>query len=313
MNSPEHHPFRSATARDQFLERYDRRAARWPVASEPVMIATSFGRTFVRVSGPAGAPPLVLLHGIGGSSLQWAANVEALSGGHRVFAIDHISDNGRSVYTRVPRNIDEMTTWLDELFDGLGLGDDIELVGVSYGGWLASQYARRFPRRLRKLVLLAPVFTVLPLSFTWILRAVLCVIPLRWFTRSFMFWLLEDLASAGEDGRRTVEEWAEDSFVAMRSFTARRVVNPTILSDEELRSLKVPTLFLVGENEKIYSAERALARLRRVAPGIETEMIPGAGHDLTIVAAKRVNEKLCAFLDAPVVRSQPPSPTPGHH
>ncbi len=102
MSAPDHHPFRSPAARARFLERYDRRAESWPVASEPAMIATSFGQTFVRVSGPAGAPPLVLLHGIGGSSLQWAANVAALSSGHRVFAVDHISDHGRSVSARLP-------------------------------------------------------------------------------------------------------------------------------------------------------------------------------------------------------------------
>ena len=298
MGVAEHSSFRSLGARDRFLARYDRRAEDWPVAAESVMIGTSFGQTFVRISGAPGARPLVLLHGIGGSSLHWAANVAAFSAGHRVFAVDHISDYGRSVCTRVPRTVEEMTTWLDELVDGLGIGEGVQLVGVSYGGWLASQYALRFPHRVQKLVLLAPVFTVLPLSLAWILRAVLCVIPLRWFTRSFMFWLLEDLSRTGAAGRKAVEEWAEDSFVAMRSFSRRRVVNPTVLTDGQLRSLNGPVLFLVGQNEKIYPAERALARLRDVAPHVKIEMIPGAGHDLTVVAADRVNRSICAFLDA---------------
>ena len=128
------------------------------------------------------------------------------------------------------------------------------------------------------------------------------VIPLRWFSRSFMFWLLEDLARSGEDGRRTgggrAEEWAEGSFVAMRSFKPRRVVNPTILTDDELRSLKVPTLFLVGENERSTPPSGRLPDSAGWRRASSTEMIPGAGHDLTVVAAKRVNERLCAFLDA---------------
>jgi pimeloyl-ACP methyl ester carboxylesterase len=289
-------PFRSAAARARFLERYDRRAERWPVASESRLVETSLGRTFVRVSGPPEAPPLVLLHGIGSNSLTWDANVAALSGSFRVHAVDAIYDHGRSLPSAPARNKEDLLRWLDELFTGLAPAGGLHLVGLSYGGWLASQYALRFPNRVRKLVLLAPVFTVLPLSAAWIVRAVLCVLPFRWFTRSFMLWLLEDLARKGDDGRATVEAWAEDSFLAMRSFKPRRAVNPTVLTDEELQRLSTKTLYLVGENEKIYSAQAALERLGRVAPGLRTELIPGAGHDLTATQAALVNDRVLAFL-----------------
>jgi pimeloyl-ACP methyl ester carboxylesterase len=36
-----------------------------------------------------------------------------------------------------------------------------------------------------------------------------------------------------------------------------------------------------------------------VAPKIETELIPGAGHDLTFVQAELVNEKIIEFLRRP--------------
>jgi len=62
----------------------------------------------------------------------------------------------------------------------------------------------------------------------------------------------------------------------------------------------VPTLFLVGENEKIYSAKKAVQRLNEVAPQIETEVIPNAGHDLTIVQAEMVNRKVLEFLKTTV-------------
>ena len=48
--------------------------------------------------------------------------------------------------------------------------------------------------------------------------------------------------------------------------------------------------------EKIYSAQKAIQRLRKVAPNIETEVIPNAGHDLTIVQAEMVNTKVLKFL-----------------
>jgi len=66
--------------------------------------------------------------------------------------------------------------------------------------------------------------------------------------------------------------------------------------DKAWQGFGVPCLFLVGENEKIYSAEAAVGRLKRVAPQVKAEIIPGAGHDLTIAQADLVASKVLAFL-----------------
>jgi pimeloyl-ACP methyl ester carboxylesterase len=58
-----------------------------------------------------------------------------------------------------------------------------------------------------------------------------------------------------------------------------------------------PTLYLVGENEKLYSAQKAVQRLHKAAPQIEAEIIPKAGHDLTFVQAELVNRKVVEFLE----------------
>lgn len=294
-----HHPFRSARAKERYLTFYDARAERWPVPSESRTVATTYGATFVRTSGPRGAPPLVLLHGAGGSSLHWAPNVEELSEHHRTFAVDGIYDFGRSVYTRRLADWHDFVQWLDEVFDSLGLMTDVRLVGLSYGGWLTSQYALHHPERLDKIVLVAPAGTVLPLSGDWIVRASLSVLPHRHFTRSFLYWLLADLAQKDDAGRALLDEEADAVYLAIRSFKPRRLVNPTVLTDDELQGLTVPTLFLVGENEKLYSAERAVRRLNRVAPHIETQVVPDAGHDLTVVQTELVNEKILRFLRQP--------------
>jgi pimeloyl-ACP methyl ester carboxylesterase len=276
---------------------YDEKALEWPIRSEAVMVETSYGRTFVRISGPADAPPLVLLHGVGGNSLQWLPNIEALSERYRTYAVDNIYDNGRSVFSRVVEGPDDLVTWLNDVFAGLDLEGDINIVGLSFGGWVATQYALKHPDRMGKMVLLAPAGTVLPLSPEWMLRAALCAVPHRYFAKSFMYWLLEDLAQSGETGRALLEQYIDESYLALRSFKTKRMVNPTVLTDEEWQSIRVPTLYIVGENEKIYSAEEAVARLNRIAPGIRTEVIPGAGHDLTIVKTEMVDNKILAFLD----------------
>jgi pimeloyl-ACP methyl ester carboxylesterase len=214
------------------------RAKKWPVDSETCFVNTSYGQTFVRLSGPAGAPPLVLQHGGGGNSLQWIPNIEALSKSYRVYAVDNIYDLGRSIYTQTIKSSDDFVKWLDELFSALELGNNINLMGLSYGGWLTSQYALRFPDRLDKIVLLAPAGTVLPLRLEWIMRAVLCLVPNRYFTKRFMYWLLEDLAQKDEASRIMLEEEVDAAFVRLRCFKPTRLVNPTVLEDEELKSIK---------------------------------------------------------------------------
>jgi pimeloyl-ACP methyl ester carboxylesterase len=169
-------------------------------------------------------------------------------------------------------------------------------MGMSYGGWLTSQYALRFQDRLDKIILLAPGATLLPLRYLWIMRALLCMLPHRYFLKNFMYWLLADLAQKDEAGRITIEEEVDAAYMALKCFKPNRLVAPTVLTDEELKSLKVPTLYLVGEHERIYSAQKAVQRLHRVAPHIHAEVIRNAGHDLTFVQAEIVNRKVLEFL-----------------
>ena len=291
-----YHPFRSKAAKKEYLALYDERVKKWPVDSRTQFVDTAYGQTFVRLSGPAGASPLVLLHGAGGDSLQWIPNIEALSRRYSVFAVDNIYDYSRSIYTQVIKNPDDYVQWLDELFSALGLGNHIKLMGLSYGGWLTSQYALRFPERLAKMVLLAPAGTVLPIRLEWILRAVLCFLPHRYFTKRFLFWLLEDLVKKDEDSRIMLEEEVDAIVVRMRCFKTIRLIRPTVLDDADLMNINVPTLYLVGEHEKIYSAGKAIQRLHKMAPQIKTEVIPDAGHDLTFVQPEMVNKKILEFL-----------------
>jgi pimeloyl-ACP methyl ester carboxylesterase len=292
----EYHPFRSPEAKSQYLELYEVLERDWPVESESRMVGTSHGQTFVRVTGPDGAPPLVLLHGAGGSSLHWGPNVAALSEQYRTYAVDIIDDFGRSIYARPIENVDDYVRWLDELFDALELGDEIRLVGLSYGGWMASQYALAHLERVGKVVLLAPAGTVLPLSGGWIWHAVLASLPHRSFTKRFTAWLMEDLARGSDSQRELLADWVDLGFLGVASYKPRRMVPPSVLTDDQWRSITVPMLFLVGENEKIYSAERAIERLSRVAPQVQAGVVAAAGHDLTVVQADVVNRQVLEFL-----------------
>ena len=60
----------------------------------------------------------------------------------------------------------------------------------------------------------------------------------------------------------------------------------------------MPTLFIVGEHERIYDPATALARLERVAPHIQRVLIAGAGHDLPWLKPDEVNARALEFFAA---------------
>ena len=151
FSSP-YHPFTSEQAKETYLKFYDERAKKWPVESTTKMVETSYGKTFVRISGPESAPSLVLMHGISGNSLQWISNVGALSRHFRVYAVDNVYDNGRSIPYKPMTGAEDYVNWLNEFCNALGLHNQINMVGLSYGGWITTQYALRFPDRLNKII-----------------------------------------------------------------------------------------------------------------------------------------------------------------
>ena len=291
-----YHPFKSQDAKEAYLKLYDKNAKLWPVPSEVKMIDTSYGKTFVRISGSADAPPLVLLHGMGSNSLMWLQNIEYLSKDYRTYAVDDIYGNGKSIYTKPIKDPNDFVNWLDELFNVLDLGNNINLMGMSYGGWQAGLYALKFPDKLSKVILLAPAATVLPVSSAFGRKAILSMLPFRYFTKNLIYWVMADMVKKDE---KTMKGVVDAMFLASRCFKTRRPPEPTVFDDNEWKNIEVPVLYVVGENEKIYSAEKAVQHLNTVAPQIKTEIIQGAGHDLVSVQAKIVDEKVLEFLKKP--------------
>jgi pimeloyl-ACP methyl ester carboxylesterase len=296
-------PFRSERSKAEYEAYYGRRAAAWPVPSETLILDTPSGTTVVRASGRPADPALVLLPGARVSSLMWGYTIAALSAHHRTYALDVIGDAGRSLARRLPLRPGDLVQWLDEVVSALAPDDPVSLMGISYGGWLAGQFAVRRPDRLRSLVLLAPACTVLPISLAFFARVVLLCLPLPGRDAGAigrtLRWLTPDLPPGDAACRQRFEEAVRDVQMAAQHFALPRPEWPGVLTDQEWQDLRVPCLFLVGERERIYSARAAVERLRRVAPQVTAEMMPGAGHGLTFTQPERLAARVLAFLKQP--------------
>jgi pimeloyl-ACP methyl ester carboxylesterase len=108
----------------------------------------------VRDAGPDGAPVLLLIHGLAGSSLaEWYRIGPALAEKYRVIMVDHRS-HGLAPLARDRFEVDDLADDMAGVLDRLGVGQ-VSVVGYSMGGTIAQAMAHRHPGRVDRLVLIA--------------------------------------------------------------------------------------------------------------------------------------------------------------
>ena len=282
--------FKTREGEARFLAAYDNEMKLWPVPYEQVDVRSRFGTTHVVICGPKTAPPLVLLHGYMATLTMWWPNIAAFSKDYRVYAVDVMGQPSKSRPGEPIVNVADFVSWLTATLDGLHL-DRVFLVGMSFGGWLALNYAVAAPQRVRKLVLLSPG-GVLPMVRQFTVRGMLLVwLPTRSSVNSFFRWLgFTDPAYAN---------LLEMVYLGLRHFrmpieTAR--VMPAVVSDDALRTMKVPTLLLIGDREVISNPARALERARRLIPEFEGELVPECRHDMVSRRRDVVDPHVLDFL-----------------
>lgn len=135
----------------------------WRITGRTVYVGDN--EFLVREAGPVDGPPVVLIHGLAGSSLaEWFEVGRLLAEGHRVILADNrgagLSPQSRGRF-EVAEEADEVAAILDALDVGAAT-----VVGYSLGGTIAQSLAHRHPGRVRHLVLVA-TFSHHPPAWRW--------------------------------------------------------------------------------------------------------------------------------------------------
>jgi pimeloyl-ACP methyl ester carboxylesterase len=285
--------FRSPDGEAQYIQAYEAVLKQWPVPYEELYIPTRFGDTHVIASGPKDAVPLALLHPSGGSATIWYRNIEKLSQHYRTYAIDTISEPNKSILTRLissRQQRQDFADWTEDLFNGLQI-ESADIVGNSFGGFLALNTVLSLPERVKKAVLISPAATFVPIpAWYWHFMPANLFGPLFGSKRILLDpydWIWQDFPK-------------DECITQLRALTAiyghPRHWFPSVFSDKELRKIRTPVLLLIGDHEVIYKPERAIKRAIRLIHGLKAEIIPNANHIAEYTAADLVNEKILNFL-----------------
>ena len=290
--------FKTPEGEAVYLRAYEAAMKLWPVPYEDVEIPTRFGTTHVVISGPKDAPPLVLLHGYFVTLAMWSPNIADFSRNYRVYAIDVMGQPGKSFpnLDAPIRDATDFVAWLSETLDGLKL-DRVSLVGMSFGGWLALNLATAFPDRLYKLVLLSPAASFQPLVMQFGLRGMLMgFFPTRFTTNSLMGWM----GFKDTPGDMVTQRLLDLFYLGIKHFRLPQEsmrIMPGVFSDNELQALSIPVLLLIGENEVIYNASKALERARWLIPNLEGALVPQCSHDMCSSQHRIVDARVLDFLN----------------
>ncbi|WP_420842399.1 alpha/beta fold hydrolase [Glycomyces paridis] len=250
-------------------------------------------------AGPREAPPVLLIHGSGASGAFWGPVVPGLAERRRVVRID-LPGCGQSP----PAASYEVTAQADRvaaLLDELGLAD-VDVVGHSSGGYVATALAGRRADLVRSLVLMSTgpsPDALLPQPAILKLMLAPPFGPLLWPRRSDAMIRKGINATAAKAVELPEELIAGVRNIPYRAFRTLLACNGAYLAErampERLAALDVPVFVIFGDADPRW--EPSSARDYEPVAG-RIAMLPGVGHLPALEAPEATLDLLLAFTGA---------------
>jgi pimeloyl-ACP methyl ester carboxylesterase len=290
--SPELPVFVTEDNRDRLMAIYDDALRRWPVALETSFIETRYGKTHVIASGDPASPPVLMTHPMGVGGFVWSSIIATVSAHRCVYALDTIGDVGRSELAdpdRYPKTGRDYSGWLDDVVAALDLAKP-DLIGGSMGGWIAMNRAIYASEQVRRLVLLGPM-GLAPWRSTLAVLGPFMSQRLR-PTEDKLNAIITRSLGPGERVNIEFRPWMQ-----IMGYTKARVGQPFHIPSRRLRTIKVPTLvFLGGKDGLVGDPAAAAKRARRSIRDCNIEILPTAGHVMSVDEPNLIGERIIKFL-----------------
>ena len=237
--------------------------------------------------------PIMLIHGIGSSSITWGDIPDRLAAtGAHVIVVD-LPGHGQSSKQPGDYSLGALASALRDLIDHLGIAR-VHLVGHSLGGGVALQFSYQFPERVRSIVLVASGGLGVE-AFTGLRAAALpgSELAIRWaindHTLAAASWVGRQLNRVGlaphalSPGALETASWLadEDRRTAFLS-TLRSVVNvkgQRVSALEKLHLLNGSSVLIIwGDRDPMIPMEHGV-NAHRLLPGSRLVIFPGATHE----------------------------------
>jgi pimeloyl-ACP methyl ester carboxylesterase len=269
-------------------------------------------RIVCRVGGGAPQPDrpvVVLIHGVAGSSATWEAVISALARQYTVVAPDLLG-HGESDKPRHDYSLGAYANLIRDVMIAVGI-DRATIVGHSFGGGVAMQFAYQHPARCERLVLEAS--GGLGPEISWIFRALTMpgaelLMPLVFppFVRAAGDVIGRWVGRLGVRAPNLEQSWR--SYASLTKSDNRRAFIATMRSvidrsgqtvgarDRLYLAAAVPTLIVWGDRDRIIPVAHASAAHEELASS-ELIVFERAGHFPHAEDPGRFVDALTHFVD----------------
>jgi pimeloyl-ACP methyl ester carboxylesterase len=262
----------------------------WRTGVESHAATVAGYRVHYLAEGPAGGPPVVLVHGLGGQAEDWLNLAPWLArAGYRVYLPD-LPGYGRSEKpAEFSYSVPDEAAVVVGFFDALGL-KQADLGGWSMGGWIVQRVASDRPERVRRLMLFD--------------SAGIYAQP-AWDTRLFTPQTpaeLDQLDALLMPHPPVVPGYVARDILRVskhRAWVIRRALATMLTgkdaTDSLLPELRMPVLLVWGGEDRITPLSQA-EKMHSLAPQSQLEVFAGCGHLAPSECAAEIGPKVVEFV-----------------
>ena len=250
---------------------------------------------------------LLLIHGMAGSSETWRAVIPQLSRKYRVIAPDLLG-HGQSDKPRGDYSLGAFAVWLRDFLDALDIRE-ATVIGHSFGGGVALQFAHQHKEYCRRLVLissgglgpdLGPLLRMMSLPGAELVLPLIASPPAVQVGKV----LRKRALSSGRGATRYSETLKGLAALSNRHSraaflrTLRSVVDhrgQAVCALNRLRT-DLPTMIIFGDQDRCIPVAHAHSAHNAV-PGSVLHVIPGVGHQPQVQCPDTVARLVGDFID----------------
>ena len=249
--------------------------------------------------------PLILIPGFASGAWTWYRQIEDLSKDFRLITFDPrgIGKSGTKKENDL-QNL-SMETFVEDI---AGLLDSLKIekghiLGVSFGGFVAQEFALRFPERLGKLILactssggaghVKPDIEILR-SFTPDPS-----LPLGERTRKFFRpAFTEEFHAAHADEVEKVCRLREENEVAEAAYSAQLQAAFSFDAENKIAAIKHETLVVTGDRDNLVPMQNSI-NLAQKLPNAVLKIIRNGSHMIFVENAGEFNKIVSQFVLSP--------------